>query len=61
MPTKVKQQDPPEAKAPAVITAAMVDNTTVELTIDGTTIPLRSDELHNLRMVLDRAAVELPC
>lgn len=42
------------------ITAEVVDNAYVCLCIDGKTFDLRQDELHRLRKVTDRAAIDLP-
>lgn len=53
-------EDAIDAKTPIEITAQVVDNAYVCLCIDGKTFELRQDEMHRLRKVMDRAAIELP-
>lgn len=45
---------------PLSVSAEVIDNAYVELTIDGKKFKLWFDELHRLRKVMDRAAIELP-
>lgn len=45
--------------APKLFSAQVVDNAFCELVVDGRKFSLSGDELHNLRMTVDAAAVEL--
>jgi hypothetical protein len=44
---------------PIVVAASVVDNTSVELVIDGHEFTLTPDEAHNLALALSRAHIEL--
>lgn len=55
---KAAEKDPPTA--PLDITAEVIDNAYIVLCIDGKRFELRQDEMHRLRKVCDRAAIDLP-